>query len=92
MRSAPVILKRLEMQACELSTTLSGLFFGDIHQQVFSFRVVRIQPLDRILHRGGEFPVGAADRSITCSEARIGGLNVRMYTSVALCGGTCRIS
>ena len=37
-------------------------FLGaDVHQQVFALRILAIEALDRILHRGGELAVGAAE-------------------------------
>src|SRR5829696_2157872 len=36
-------------------------FLGaDVHQKIFPFRVLAVQPLNRILHGGGEFTVRAA--------------------------------
>jgi len=37
-------------------------FFGtDIHQQVFAIRILAVQTLYQILHRGREFAIGAAE-------------------------------
>jgi hypothetical protein len=33
----------------------------DVHEQVFALSVVAIESLDRVLHRGCEFAIGAAE-------------------------------
>jgi hypothetical protein len=33
----------------------------DVHQKIFSFRVVAIEPLDGVLHGGSQLAVGAAE-------------------------------
>ena len=52
-----------EMHARERADDLqvAQLLGADVHQQVFALRVVAIEPLDRILHGGGELAVGAAE-------------------------------
>jgi hypothetical protein len=37
-------------------------FLGpDVHEEIFALRVVAVEPLDRVLHRGRELAVGAAE-------------------------------
>ena len=63
MGSVAILLHRLQMHASERAHHFQvAQFFGaDIHQQVLALRVVAVQALDGILHRGGEFSVGAAE-------------------------------
>ena len=51
------------MQSRERADDLQmAQFLGaDVHQKVFALWVVAVQPLNGILHRGGEFAVGAAE-------------------------------
>lgn len=52
---------------------MAELLGTDVHQQILPGRIFAIQALDRILHRGSEFAVGAAkllEKHVT--EFRIG--------------------
>ena len=55
--------RRLEMHAGQRSDhfEMAQFFRADIHQQVLAIRILAIEALDRILHCGGEFAVGAAE-------------------------------
>ncbi len=54
---------RLEMQARQRADDLqvAQLLGADVHQQILALRIVAVQSLNRILHRGGELAVGAAE-------------------------------
>ena len=54
---------RLEMHAGQRADDLqvAQLLGADVHQQVFARRIVAVESLDRVLHRGGELAVGAAE-------------------------------
>ena len=68
-------LRRLQMQPGQGADDFEmAEFFGaDIHQQVLALRILAVEPLDRILHRRGEFAVGAAELfQQHIAEARIG--------------------
>ena len=58
-----VELHRLEMQPRQGADDfeMAELLGADVHQQVLARRIVAVQALDGILHRGGELAVGAAE-------------------------------
>ncbi len=51
------------MQPCQGTDNLemAELFGADIHQQILAVRIFAIEPLYGILHRRGEFAIGAAE-------------------------------
>ena len=81
------IFSRLEMHPRQRADDLkvAQLFRSDVHQQIFSFRIVAVQALDGILHRGGEFAVCAAELlQQHVAEARIRLYRHLRYTSASL--------
>ena len=71
----PVELHRLEVHARQRADDfkMAQLLGADVHQQVLAVRILAIEPLDRILHGGREFAVGAAELlQQHIAEARIG--------------------
>ena len=61
-RGLPERLHRLQVHACQRPDDFQmAQFFGpDVHQQVFSRRIIAVESLDGILHRRGQFAIGAA--------------------------------
>ena len=40
---------------------VAELLRADVHEKVFALRIFAVEPLDRVLHRGGKLAVGAAE-------------------------------
>ena len=57
------MLQRFQMHASQRADDFEmAEFLGpDVHQQILAFRVITVQPLNRILHGGGKFAVRPAE-------------------------------
>ena len=56
---ATLINGRARQRADDLE--IAQLLRPDVHHKIFSLRVVAIEPLERVLHGGGQLAVGAAE-------------------------------
>ena len=79
LRRVPVVFHGLQMHSGQRADDLQmAQFFGtDIHQQVFAFRVVAVQALDRILHGRGEFAIAPPNCSSSILPNRGSGCPMR---------------
>ena len=85
---------RLEMHARQRADhfQMAQLLGADVHQQVLAVGIVAVEALDRVLHRGGELAVGAAELlQQHVAKARIGLVDangVHQLLDVVIHGGT----